>query len=37
MEHHGQTLRVTTCDQDRNLTIARTPKYTEEENDNEKW
>ena len=37
MEHHGQTLRVITYDQDRNLTIARTPKYTEEENDNEKW
>ena len=35
MEHHGQTLRVITYDEDGNLTIARTSKYTEEENDNE--
>ena len=30
-------LRVITYDEDRDLTIARTSKYTEEENDNEKW
>ena len=36
MEHHGQTLRVITYDEDRNVTIGRTSKYTEEENDNEK-
>lgn len=36
MEHYGQTLRVITYDKDRNLAIARTSKYSEEENDIEK-
>ena len=37
MENHGQTLRVIIHDKDRNLTIACTSKYAEQENDNEKW
>ena len=36
MDHYGQTLRVITYDEDRNLTIACTSKYSEEENDIEK-
>ena len=37
MKHHGETMRVSTYGEDRNLTTRHTSKFTQEENDNEKW